>query len=66
MRQRLEMFAANKQMLAFNFNASAGDKLVSINGTITEVGDDFIMIRDIYSNSMFVPFASIAYIEIKK
>ena len=66
MRQKLEEFAASKAMLAFNFAASAGDKLVSINGYITEVGDNFIIIKDIYHNTMFVPVTSLAYIEIKK
>lgn len=66
MREKLQEYAAAKSMLAFNFAASAGDKLVSINGYITEVGDNFIIIKDIYGNAMFVPITSLAYIEIKK
>jgi hypothetical protein len=66
MRQKLEHFMQSKQMLAFNFAAAAGGKLVSVNGMVSEVGDDFVTIADIYGNSMIIPFVSIAFIEIKK
>ncbi len=66
MRQKLEHFMQAKQMLAFNFAAAAGGKLVSVSGMVSEVGDDFVAVADIYGNTMIIPFGSIAFVEIKK
>ncbi len=66
MRTRLEEWRQAKRSIAVNFSASAGTKLISTNGIIAEVGDDFMMLTDIYGNTMLIPFASIAYIELKK
>lgn len=66
LRQRLEAFAQAKQSIGVNFAASAGTKLVSATGTVIEVGDDYFAMNDIYGNSMVVPTAGVAYIEIKK
>ncbi len=66
MRSRLEEWCKAKRTIAVNFSAAAGTKLVSTNGTIAEVGDDYMIMTDIYNNTMLVPFAGIAYIELKK
>lgn len=66
MRKYLEALLAEKKAIQVNFAASAGAKLVSISGTIAEVGDDYMILHDIYHNIMFVPFQGIAFIEIKK
>ena len=66
MREKLMQYAAEKKVIGVNFNAAAGGKLVSTSGTIAEVGDDFMMMQDIYGNAMVIPFAAIAYIEVKR
>lgn len=66
MRERLLQLAQSKQVIAINFPAAAGGKLLSANGTIKEVGEDHMVMQDIYGNVMIVPFTSIAYIEVKK
>ena len=66
MRRRLIEFMQGKRQIGVNFPAAAGGKLFSASGTIVEVGDDFIMMQDIYGNAMLVPIASIAFIEVKK
>lgn len=66
MKQRLEELARDKKNISVSFAAAAGGKLVSINGSIASVGDDFMTMTDIYGNTMIVPFASIVFIEIKK
>lgn len=66
MRERLLELANAKKQVAVNFAAAAGGKLVSISGTVAQVGDDHMIMQDIYGNLMLVPFVSIAYIEIKK
>ncbi len=66
MRKYLEELAAQKKAIQVNFAASTGNKLVSISGTIREVGDDYMILHDIYGNVMFIPFSGITYIEIKK
>ncbi|MDR1535334.1 MAG: hypothetical protein LBU64_09595 [Planctomycetota bacterium] len=62
----LEELARDKTKIAVFFSASAGNKLISANGVITEVGADFMVMTDIYGNIMLIPLAGIAYIEIKK
>ena len=66
MREKLMQYAAEKKVIGVNFNASSGGKLVSTSGTIAEVGDDFMMMQDIYGNAMVIPFSAIAYIEVKR
>lgn len=66
LRERLETLIQGKQQVSVNFPAGAGTKLISASGTITSVGQDYFMLLDIYGNSMVVPFASVAYVEIKK
>ncbi len=66
MRARIEQIAAAKKVVSVFFPASSGGKLVNAAGTITEVADDFLILTDIYGNSMLVPYAGISYIEIKK
>ncbi len=66
MRQKLEQFQSDRRMLAINFAAAAGGKLVSVSGLVSEVGDDFVAVADIYGNTLLIPFGSIAFIEIKK
>lgn len=66
MRDRLNELIVSKKVVAVNFAASAGDKLVSASGTFREVGDDYTIMADIYNNTMMIPLTSIAYIEIKK
>ena len=66
MRERFIKLAQEKRQVQVNFAAAAGGKLVSASGIIMEVGEDFVVMNDIYSNSMIIPFSSMAYIEIKK
>lgn len=67
MRERMEELAREKRSIAVNFAAApSGNKLVSINGTIATVSDDHMVVNDMYGNVMIIPFASIAYIEVKK
>ncbi len=66
MREKLLQFAAEKKVIAVNFNAASSAKLISASGTVIEVGDDFMTMQDIYGNVMIVPFQSIAYIEVKR
>lgn len=66
MRERLLQFAESKQVIAINFPAAAGGKLLSATGTVKEVGDDHMVMQDIYANVMIIPFSSIAYIEVKR
>ena len=66
MRERLEEFARNKNQIAVNFAAAFGAKLVSVAGTVAEVGDDYMIMNDIYANVMLIPFGNIACIEIRK
>ncbi|MDR3077162.1 MAG: hypothetical protein LBV15_00160 [Planctomycetota bacterium] len=66
MRKHLEALAADKTKVSINFNASGGAKLVSVNGIISEVFDDCLIVADMYGNTMLVPLAAIAYVEIKK
>ena len=65
-RDHLNDLITTKKVVAVNFSASAGDKLVSASGTFKEVGDDYTIMADIYNNTMLIPLVSIAYIEIKK
>ena len=66
MRQILEGLIQSRQQVGVNFSAGAGTKLISTSGIVVEVGEDYFMLHDIYGNSMLVPTASVAYIEIKK
>ena len=66
MQERLKQLMESKAIVAINFMASAGAKLVNITGTIAEVNDGSLTLNDIYGNVMLVPFNSIAYLEIKK
>ncbi len=66
MREHLLRIAAEKKVVGVNFQAASGAKLISASGTILEVGDDFMIMQDIYGNTMIVPFMGIAYIEIKR
>lgn len=66
LREYLESLVKTKQQVGINFPAGAGTKLVSASGTIVSVGEDFLLLNDIYGNSMAVPFAGMSYIEIKK
>ncbi len=66
MREKLLQFAAEKKVIAVNFSAAAGGKLVSTSGTVVEVGADFITMQDIYGNMMIIPFQAIAYLEVKR
>ncbi len=66
MREKLLQFAAEKKVIAVNFNAASGAKLISASGTIIEVSNDFMVMQDIYGNAIIVPFTGIAYIEVKR
>lgn len=66
MRERLLQLIADKRQVQINFPAAENGKLVSASGTIQEAGEDHLILRDIYGNTMIVPYASISYIEVKK
>lgn len=64
--QLLQELLQNKNQVNINFTAATGTKLVSISGTVREVGEDYFTLFDIYGNAMIVPTTSVAYIEVKK
>ena len=66
MRQRIEQLIAQKKNVNINFAAPSGTRLVSIAGTISEVGDDYLILNDIYGNWNIVPFSNIAFIDVRK
>lgn len=66
MRKRLEDLIASKKNVNINFSAASGARLVSVAGTVTEAGDDFLVLTDIYGNNLLIPYAGIAYIEMRK
>ncbi len=66
MREKLRHLASEKRVVGVNFNAASEAKLVSVSGTIVEVGGDFMTLQDIYGNTMLIPFMSVAYIEIRR
>lgn len=66
MRKYLQELAERKVQVQVNFGAANAGKLISISGFVSEVGDDFALLKDIYQNTLLVPLASIAYVEIKK
>lgn len=66
MREYLEQLSRDKRNIQVYFPAAAANKLVALAGTINQVGDDYIILHDIYANAMFIPIASITYIEVRK
>ena len=66
MREQLLKLVAENKTVAVYFPAAAGNKLQSATGNIREVGDDYLMMTDIYGNAMLVPLTRISYIEVKK
>lgn len=66
MREYLEQLSREEKKIQVYFPAASANKLVSLAGTIYQVGDDYIILQDIYANHMFIPIASITYIEVRK
>lgn len=66
MREYLKSLVAKKSQVMVNFPAGAGNKLVSQAGIVTEVGENYFLLTDIYGNVACIPFGSFCSVEIRK